>query len=138
MAQGLNASVSGNAQAFGFSITVTVSFGVLNRLVGQPGLFDLFGFAMSAVLAFSLLNLVVVWRLRAAPGDGPSSRATLLGTATDFLAVGAGVACAVGAGRLLNGSAAWLLGPFLAGVAYVLVQSVELAVGREETDQDEA
>ncbi len=137
MAQGLNASVSGNAQAFGFSITVTVSFGVLTRL-GQPGLFDLFGFAMSAVLAFSLLNLVVVWRLRAAPEDGPSSRATLLGTATDFLAVGAGVACAVGAGRLLNGSAAWLLGPFLAGIAYVLVQSVELAVGREETDQDEA
>jgi len=116
----------------------TVSFGVLNRLVGQPGLLDLFGFAMSAVLAFSLLNLIVVWRVRAAPEDEPSSRATLLGTATDFLAVGAGVACAVGAGRLVNGSAAWLLGPFLAGVAYVLVQSVELAVGREETDQDEA
>ena len=129
----MNASVRGNAQAFGFSITVTVSFGVLSILQPAPGVGDLFLFAISGVLAFSLLNVVVVLALRHADRREPGSRATLIGTATDFVGVGAAVGTAIGIGHLVNGVLAWILTPFLAGCVYVLVQSVELAVGTEET-----
>lgn len=133
LAQGLNASVHGNAQAFGFSITVTVSFGVVSVLHPAPGVWDLFLFAMAAVLAFSLLNVLVVLALHDADRSVPGERAVLVGTATDFLAVGAAVGAAVGIGHLVDGTLAWILTPFVAGAVYVLVQSVELAIGREET-----
>lgn len=136
--QGLNASVRGNAQAFGFSITVTVTFGVISQLEVHPHLLDLFLFAVAGVAAFTLLNLVVVLRRGDAINDGAGERATLLGTATDFLAVGAAVGAAIAVGELLDGTLVWLLAPFVAGVIYVLVQAVELAVGREESPGDDA
>lgn len=136
LAQGLNASVHGNAQAFGFSITVTVSFGVVSVLQPAPGVLDLFLFAMAGVLAFSLLNVLVVLALRSGDRTRPGYRAVLLGTATDFLAVGAAVGSAIAIGKLAHGTLAWVLTPLVAGTVYVLVQSVELAVGREQADED--
>ena len=135
LAQGLNASVHGNAQAFGFSITVTVSFGVVSVLHPTPGVLDLFLFALAGVLAFSLLNVLVVLTLRRADRSPPGERAVLVGTATDFLAVGAAVGAAIGISHLVGGTLAWILTPFLAGAVYVLVQSVELAVGSEQADE---
>lgn len=133
--RGLDSSVTGNAQAFGFSITVTVTFGVASTVDSSPSLPELMGFALSAVTAFSLLNLLVT-HLRDDPSDSTPARALLLGTATDFLAVGAGVGAAIGIRYLVDGWALWLLAPFCAGVVYVLVQSVELAVGRRETGEE--
>lgn len=130
--RGLSLSVSGNAQAFGFSITVTVTFGVISSAQGSPSLPELMGFALSAVAAFSLLNLLVARLLRVEPSDTDSeaTRVLLLATATDFLAVGGGVGAAVGVRYAVGGWGAWVLAPFCAGVVYVLVQSVELAVGQ--------
>ncbi|MGI8679072.1 MAG: hypothetical protein ACR2LX_10365 [Jatrophihabitans sp.] len=42
--EGLYSSVSGNTQAFGFSITVTVCFGVASRLQEGGEGFDFLGF----------------------------------------------------------------------------------------------
>lgn len=137
LAEGLNASVHGNAQAFGFSITITVSFGVVSLLEPKPGVFDLFLFAMAGVLAFSLLNVLVALGLRNTDKTEPGDRALLIGTATDFLAVGAAVGSAIGIGTLVHGTLAWVLTPFVGAAVYVLVQSVELAVGREEVDDDD-
>ena len=134
--QGLATSVSGNAQAFGFSVTITVSFGVVDLLHPSPRLFDLFLFAIAAVAAFSILNVLVVLLLRGGEQNSEGSRATLVGTATDFLAVGAAVGAAIGVSELLGSTASWVLVPFLAGAVYVMVQSVELAVGREQSDDD--
>ncbi|MGI8456645.1 MAG: hypothetical protein ACR2LI_00825 [Propionibacteriaceae bacterium] len=135
--QGLNSSVHGNAQAFGFSITITVTFGVVSRLQPQPQLIDLFGFAMAAVVAFSLLNVVVVLRLRHHDRGETNERGTLLGTATDFLAVGTAIGAAIGLEKLVHGIWAWLLCPFVAAMAYVLVQTVELAFGRQHEQQQD-
>jgi peptidoglycan biosynthesis protein MviN/MurJ (putative lipid II flippase) len=132
--QGLNTSVHGNAQAFGFSITITVTFGVVSLLQPRPQLVDLFLFALAGVLAFSLLNVLVVLRLRRHDRGETNERGMLLGTATDFLAVGAAVGAAMGVEELVHGTWAWLLGPFVAAMAYVLVQAVELAFGRRQLD----
>jgi hypothetical protein len=88
----------------------------------------LFGFALAPVAAFSLLNLVPGAVLDDAGGSGPE-RVVLVATATDLLAVGDGLAAAVGIGAVLSGWRAWALAPFCAALVYVLFQSVELAVG---------
>lgn len=136
--RGLDASVSGNAQAFGFSITITVSFGVVSAVHPRPSMPQLVGFALSAVAAFSLLNLVVARLVRDRPDVTGSTRALLIGTATDFLAVAAAVGVAIGVSELLSAWVAWTLAPFLAGLLYVLVQAVELTVGQREADEDDA
>lgn len=129
---GLRTAVSGNAQSFGFSIMITVTFGVVSAAYGQPSLPELFGFALTAVAAFSVLNVLVALLLRGEEDDEPPSKVLLVATATDFLAVGAGVGAAVGIRFLIADTAAWLLAPFCATAVYVLVQSVELTVGEQE------
>lgn len=135
--RGLSTSVTGNAQAFGFSITVTMTFGVVDLAEGHPSRLQLLGFAMAAVAAFSVLNLVVFLFVRRTGDLATQQRALLIGTATDFLAVAAAIGSAFGVTALLHGWWAWLLAPFLAGLVYVLVQSVELAIGRDRADDDE-
>lgn len=130
--RGLSASVTGNAQAFGFSITVTVTFGVVDTAEGPPTRLELLGFALTAVVAFSLLNLLVVLLIDREPAT--RERALLVGTATDFVAVGGAVGVAFAVTALIHGWGAWLLAPFLAGLGYVLVQSIELAVSPREVD----
>lgn len=130
--RGLNTSVAGNSQAFGFSIAVTVTFGVVSSAQGNPSTAELMGFAMSAVAAFSVLNLVVARLMRTEPCETESTRVLLIATATDFLAVGAAVGAAIGICHAADGWSAWVLAPLCAGVVYVLVQSIELAVGERE------
>lgn len=131
---GFNTAVSGNAQAFGFSITITATYGVISSAQGSPSLPEIFGFALAAVAAFSLVNLVVVAVLRKREPSGEPDRVVLVATATDFLAVGASLAVAVGVRFALTGWPTWVLAPFAATLVYVLVQAVELAVGLAESD----
>lgn len=135
--QGLRTSVGGNAQAFGYSITITVTFGVISTAEGQPSQSELLGFALSAVAAFSLLNLLVAHMLGRSQSTSELSKIVLLATATDFLAVGAAVGVAIGIGHAISGWGAWTLAPFCAGLVYVLVQSIELALGQTEADDVE-
>lgn len=74
-----------------------------------------------------------VWAfLRDRPPGGQSQRVVLVATATDFLAVGAGIAAAVGLRYAAGGWAFWALAPFCAALGYVLVQAMELMVGQEK------
>ena len=130
--RGLNASVTGNAQAFGFSITVTVTYGVISSAQGNPSLPELIGFALSGVAAFSLFNLLVARLIRTESSAPERTRVLLIATATDFLAVGAGLGAAIGIRYAVGGWGAWVLAPLCAGLIYVLVQSIELAVGQRE------
>ena len=81
--RGFDAVVSNNAQAFGFSITVTVTFGAVSaQHPNPPTRLELLGFAMVAVAAFALLNIVAVLLLEAR-GKRESERMLLVATATD-------------------------------------------------------
>lgn len=132
--RGFDAAVSNNAQAFGFSITVTVTFGVVSAQdPNAPTRLELLGFAMAAVAAFAMLNVVGVLLLEKR-AERQSERMLLVATATDFLAVGAAVGAAIGLAALIGGWAAWVAAPFAAGIVYVLVQSLELAVGDRRED----
>jgi hypothetical protein len=135
--RGLNASVTGNAQAFGFSVTVTVTFGVVSSVESSPSMPELLGFALSAVAAFAVLNILVAGVARIRRAGRAATRALLIGTATDFLAVGAAVGAAIGVSYGVHGWGLWVLAPFVSGICYVLVQSVELALGLREVEVED-
>lgn len=135
---GMTTSVTGNAQAFGFSITITVTYGVVNSVQRDPSVVELLLFALTGVTAFSLSNLLIAWRTDRVGTDSEPTRVVLLSTATDFLAVGVAVGIAVGIAHLSTGWLTWVLAPLFAGLGYILVQSVELAAGWRRTVEREA
>lgn len=128
---GLKAAASGNARAFGFSILITVSYGITAASEPVPSLAEQFAFAMAAVAAFSMLDVAVAILARGESGHVGSKRVLLISTSTDFIAVGVGLAAALGVESVVSGFAAWILVPFAAGLCYLLVQAAELTVGRE-------
>lgn len=134
---GLGVAVRGNAQAFGFSILITVSYGIVSASsADKPSPLELVGFALSAVAAFAAMNMLVAWLKTIQPSDTERSRVLLVATATDFLAVGAGVGVVFAVATLLDGWVAWILAPFLAGVVYGLVQALEIAVARRDSEKN--
>lgn len=134
---GLGVSVRGNAQAFGFSILITVSYGIVSAASDRPAALELVGFALAAVAAFALMNILVAWLKTIQPDDMERSHVLLVATATDFLAVGAGLGAAFAATALFDGWARWVVAPFAASMAYGLVQALEIAVTRHESDNSD-
>lgn len=131
---GLESAVSGNAQAFGYSILITVTYGVVSAAYGNPSRLELLGFALAAVASLSLLNLVIAVLNRQFPAKPTSTRIVLIATATDFLAVGLGVGAAVGVTSELGGWPVWPVAPAVAGLLYVLIQGLEFALGRASSE----
>jgi hypothetical protein len=54
--RGLYTSARGNAAAYGYSVTITASFGILSAVVSTPRVVEIFAFAGGAVLAFALVE----------------------------------------------------------------------------------
>ncbi|MFP1680967.1 hypothetical protein ACLD0W_00565 [Alloalcanivorax sp. C16-1] len=134
---GLGVSVSHNAQAFGFSILITVSYGVVSSVADDPTPLQLIGFALSAVASLSFLNLMVAFLKRDEPDDSERTPVLLVATATDFISVGAGLAAAFGVAKAFENWMCWLVAPFAAGLIYCLVQGLQIAVARRGADIQE-
>lgn len=132
---GLGVSVRDNAQAFGFSILITVSYGVVSSVSDTPSPLELIGFALSAIAALSLLNVLVVCLRKNQSDDVERTYVLLVATATDFLSVGAGLGAAFAAANAFDGWLPWVLAPFLAGLSYGLVQGLQIAVARHGADE---
>lgn len=135
---GLNISVRGNAQAFGYSITITAVYGTVAASHSSPSGLEILGFAVFGVAGFSILNLVISALVKDAPDRAEKTTVLLRATATDFLAVGAAVGSAVLLTQLVSSWVIWPLASGVAGIVYVLVQALEISVGRAEDADDNA
>lgn len=124
---GLHTALVDNSAAFGFSITITASYGALNQLAGSPELLHITGFAVGAALAFTALQAIVSRGFRRRPGTAPRE-VVLLGTALDVVSVALGLGAAMLAGALLPPAAAWPFGGLAAAAVFALSQAVELMV----------
>jgi hypothetical protein len=118
-------SVHGNAPAFGFSIMITASFGVVSTLRVPPTLTAIFLFGIAAALAVGLFEGVITRGFRERLDEAPQE-VQLLGTAFNVFSVAAGVGVAMGTAWLVVGLIAWPLAGFLAAMAYVATESVEI------------
>ncbi len=123
--RGLHTSVVDNSSAFGFSITITASFGVIQLMLGSPQLAEIFGFAVAAAVAFTVLQAAASGGFRRTPEAAPRE-VVMLGTALNFVSVGVGVGVATLVAVVFSSAIAWPLGAFLAASSYVLTEALEI------------
>ena len=121
---GLGESLGGNATAFGYSVTITASFGAVQLGRGQPRFGDLVVFGLGAVVAFGGLEGLVTGGFRV-PLEKGSDQVVLLGTALAFISIVLAIAAARGVAAVLSGAWAWFAGAFCASLVFALVESLE-------------
>lgn len=124
LVSGLGVSLGGNATAFGYSVTITASFGAVELGRGQPRFGDLIVFGLGAVVAFGGLEGVASGGFREPLEKGPN-RVVLLGTALAFVSIVVAIAAARGVAAVLSGAWAWFGGAFGASLVFALVESLE-------------
>jgi hypothetical protein len=127
--RGLGLSARNNSLAYGFSVAITGSFGILARLAGSPSVVDVFVFAAGACLPFALLNPIVTQGFRRRVEREPPM-VVAVGTSFSIVSASAGVGVAALLGWALDGWAGWLLGAFGASAVYLLTAALEIALGR--------
>lgn len=123
-------SVRGNSTAFGFSIMITASFGMVSHVDGAPNSIELLLFGVGAATAVALMEGLLTKGFRAAI-ELTSQEVRMLGTAMNLLSVAAGVATALAIAELVDGTWTWPLAAFAAALAYVTAESIELLLAEE-------
>ena len=88
-------SLGGNATAFGYSVTITASFGAVELGRGTPRFGDLVVFGLGAVVAFGGLEGLATGGFRS-PLQKGSNDVVLLGTALAFISIVLAIATARG------------------------------------------
>lgn len=86
--RGLHSSAVGNAAAYGYSVTITATFGVLSTTRGVPGVPQILAFVVGAVLAVALVEAIASGGYRHELGEEPSS-IRALGSSISLFSVGA-------------------------------------------------
>lgn len=124
---GVSESLSGNATAFGYSVTITASFGAVQHERGQPSYLDLLLFGMGAVIAFASLEGAVSAGFRR-PLEAGSSQVVTLGTALAFLSVGLAITAALAVAHMLGGAVAWFGGALVGSLVFALAESLEFVL----------
>lgn len=127
MVRALRSTVGRESTTFGFSILVTVVFGLLQSVEGTPKPPQVFAYALGAVMSFTLLEGVLSKGFRA-PMPQHHTRTLALGTSLNFVSVGLGMSAAWAFGAVFDGISVWVLAPFAGGVIYLVVESCEAAL----------
>ena len=123
----LATSAMGNSPAFGFSIMITASFGVLATELDRPHVADLFAFGIAAALAVAVIEGLVSRGFRRRV-NSTTPEVAMLGTALNVVSVAVGIAAALLVSQLMDGPLGWGLGAFVAATLYVLVESSEILI----------
>ncbi len=121
---GLSESLGGNATAFGYSVTITASFGAAQLGLGQPSFGDLILFGLGAVIAFGGLEGLISRGFRV-PLENGTDQVITLGTALAFISIVLAISTARGIAAILPGGWAWFGAAFGASLAFALIESLE-------------
>lgn len=138
----ISTSTRGNATAFGFSITITATFGALQSIENTPSVEQILLFAVASALVVGLLEAAVTRGFRRRSGVVPAE-VRMLGTAMNFVSVGVGVGAGVGVASLVTGTWAWPLAAagatlsFLAGESSATLVAEGIQKRRGDQDADE-
>jgi hypothetical protein len=124
LAAGLRKALHGNATAFGYSVTITASFGAVQLERGQPSFSDLILFGMGAVVAFGGLEGLLSHGFRE-PLEPGTDQVITLASALAFISIALGITAARGVAQLLGGAAAWFGAALAASLVFALVESIE-------------
>ena len=122
----LRSTVGRESTTFGFSILVTVTFGLVQSVEGPPSTSQIFLYAVGAVMSFTLLQGLLSRGFRR-PMPQHATQTLALGTSLNLLSVVAGLGGAWGWVTLTQGWLAWVGSPLVAGIVYLLLESLEEA-----------
>ncbi|CAA9451701.1 MAG: hypothetical protein AVDCRST_MAG28-1486 [uncultured Rubrobacteraceae bacterium] len=125
--RGVDTATRNNVTAYGYSVSITAAFALLQTSRSDTGVLEIFGFALGAVIAFALIAAAASGFFREELEDQPSNVKSLAG-ALSFFSVGLALGMAYVVGILIQGTLAWPLSAFLTTVVYVAAVGVELAV----------
>jgi hypothetical protein len=121
---GLGESLGGNATAFGYSVTITASFGAVELGRGSPSFGELIVFGLGAVVAFGGLEGIASRGFREPLRKG-SDEVVLLGTALAFISIVLAIAAARGIAAIVGGLLAWFGAALGGSLVFALVESLE-------------
>jgi hypothetical protein len=124
---GIKTSVLNNAVAYGYSVTITGAFEILNATEGLPSVLDVILFTLGAVGAFSVVELLVYVGFRSELAEEPVE-VVVLGSAFSFLSIGLALGMSIVVGWLLNGVGGWLVGAFVATITYIGFLALEMSM----------
>lgn len=122
--RGFRSTVGREGTTFGFSILVTVTFGLLQTLAGSPDVPRIFLFAVGAVMSFTLLEGALSRGFRT-PMPQHQTHVQSIGAGMNVLSVLAGLGVAWLAASVRTNVAVWAVAPFLAAVVYLVAESLE-------------
>jgi hypothetical protein len=126
--RGLRSTVGRESTTFGFSILVTVTFGLLQAVTGSPDVARIFLFATGAALSFTLLEGLLSRGFRRSMPQH-RTRVQAVGTSLNVVSVLGGLAVAWLIAEATSHPAVWAGAPFVAGVVYLVLESLETALG---------
>lgn len=127
--RGLGNSARNNTLAYGYSVAITGSFGLLVHFEGNPGVVDVILFGIGASIAFAVVNVVVTEGFQQ-PVEREPRVVMALATSVGAVSISAALGVAALAGWLLSGWLPWVLAPLAASLAYLLTAAGEVALAR--------
>lgn len=130
LVRGLRSTAGRETTTFGFSILVTVTFGLLHVTNGPPDTLRVFLYAVGAVLSFTVLNGLLSRGFRAHMPQH-DSEILVAATSMNMLSVVAGLGAAWVLADNVSGAPVWAIAPFLAGIVYLLTESVEETIAEQ-------
>jgi hypothetical protein len=126
--RGLGAALRHNQVAYAYSVMATATFGALAKLDGMPNVADCFLYLVGAGVAFALINVAVTRGFSERLPREPSE-VVALGTALSLFSTAAALGIAALIGWVDGGAwPAWLVGPFLATLVFVLGAGGEMGL----------
>lgn len=123
----LRSTTGRESTTFGFSILVTVTFGLLQTMSGSPNVPQIFLYATGSVLSFTLLEGILSNGFRRSMPQH-STITLALGTSMNLFSVLAGMGVAALIANWLSGNWLWVTAPFAAALTYLLMESLESAL----------
>jgi hypothetical protein len=127
---GLAISITGNVPAYGFSIVAAASFGAIAAKHHPPDVLESFLFLVGATVGFSVLGALgaLAFEEEQIGDEGPVT--LLVGGAMSIFSTSGGFGLALLIAYLLGGWVVWLVAPFCATVAYVLLLAGEMGIAQ--------
>ena len=127
--RGVGSSTRHNALAYGYSLALTGTFGVLTTLDHTPHVGDVFLFGVGGSVTFAIANTLATrgFTVRA-DSEPPIVRA--LASSLGFISVSGALGIAALLGWALAGWVAWLVAPFAASGVYLVLSAFEFVVAR--------
>jgi hypothetical protein len=134
--RGVDTATRNNVTAYGYSVSITAAFALLQTSRSDTGILEIFVFATGAVIAFALIAAVASGFFREELEDQPSNVKSLAG-ALSFFSVGLALGAAYVVGIVIQGTSAWPVSAFSTTIVYVFAVGLELAVAHRILGSDE-